>query len=56
MRLWKPAPNKVLESDDFVIRCVSKQTWTGLAIKDFGAPEGLGKKTFHFSCQGRKKQ
>ncbi|XDV26262.1 hypothetical protein PO909_030020 [Leuciscus waleckii] len=41
VQLWKPAPNTVLENDDFVIRCVSNQTWTGLAIKDFGAPEGL---------------
>ncbi|CAM4574692.1 unnamed protein product [Leuciscus chuanchicus] len=39
VQLWKPAPNTVLENDDFVIRCVSNQTWTGLAIKDFGAPE-----------------
>ncbi|CAM4574700.1 unnamed protein product [Leuciscus chuanchicus] len=42
VQLWRPAPKKMVEADSFVIRCVSEQTWTGLAIKDFGPPEGLG--------------
>lgn len=55
-RLWKPAPKRTIETDEVIIRCVSEQTWTGLAIKDFGAEQGLGKKTLcnnvnvHFSC------
>ena len=54
VQLWRPAPKKMVEDDSLLIRRVSEQTWTGLAIKDFGPPEGLGKKTFHFS--GQKKQ
>ncbi|KAK2907361.1 hypothetical protein Q8A67_006346 [Cirrhinus molitorella] len=41
-RLWKPAPTGTIETDEVIIKCVSEQTWTGLAIKDFGAEEGLG--------------
>ncbi|XP_051741310.1 uncharacterized protein LOC127507920 isoform X2 [Ctenopharyngodon idella] len=41
-RLWKPAPKRTIETDEVIIRCVSEQTWTGLAIKDFGAEQGLG--------------
>lgn len=42
-RLWKPAPSGTVETNEVIIKCVSEQTWTGLAIKDFGAEEGLGK-------------
>ncbi|KAL0185435.1 hypothetical protein M9458_021132, partial [Cirrhinus mrigala] len=41
-RLWKPAPTGTIETDEVIIKCVSEQTWTGLAIKDFGDEEGLG--------------
>ncbi len=53
-RLWKPAPTGSIEADEVIIKCVSEQTWTGLAVKDFGAKEGLGKKPFNFLCKGRK--
>lgn len=42
-RLWKPAPSGTVETNEVIIKCVSEQTWTGLAIKDFGVEEGLGK-------------
>ncbi|XP_052003458.1 N-lysine methyltransferase KMT5A-like [Xyrauchen texanus] len=42
MLLWKPAPKQKVEEDGFVIQCVSQQNWMGLAIKDFGAEQGLG--------------
>jgi len=51
---WRPAPKQKVEEDSFVIQCVSQQTWTGLAIKDFGAEQGLAKKTLHLSCKGRR--
>lgn len=41
-QLWKPAPKCSIETDDFLIKCVSEQNWTGLAIKDFGAEQGQG--------------
>ncbi|KAG1927300.1 hypothetical protein F2P79_024363 [Pimephales promelas] len=41
VQLWRPAPKKMVEGDSLVIRRVSEQTWTGLAIKDFGPPEGV---------------
>lgn len=40
--LWKPAPKVTIESDEIIINNVSQQTWTGLAIKDFGPKQGLG--------------
>ncbi|KAL0152224.1 hypothetical protein M9458_051947, partial [Cirrhinus mrigala] len=40
--VWKPAPTGTIEADEVIIKCVSEQGWTGLAIKDFGAEEGLG--------------
>ncbi|KAI7796801.1 hypothetical protein IRJ41_006715 [Triplophysa rosa] len=40
--LWKPAPKRTIETDTFIIRCVSEQVWPGLAIKDFGAEQGHG--------------
>lgn len=46
VRLWKPPTKQMVETDPYVGRCVSEQTWTGLALKDFGPPKGLGKKTF----------
>lgn len=45
-RLWKPASTDTIEADELIIKCVFEQAWTGLAIKDFGAEEGLGKKPF----------
>ncbi|XP_039539028.1 N-lysine methyltransferase KMT5A-like [Pimephales promelas] len=39
---WRPAPKQKVEEDRFVIQCVSQQTWTGLAIKDFGAEQEQG--------------
>ncbi|KAG1927358.1 hypothetical protein F2P79_024296 [Pimephales promelas] len=41
-RQWRPAPKKKVEEDEFIIRCVTEQTWTGLVIKNFGAEQGLG--------------
>uniref|UniRef100_A0A8C1S358 Si:dkey-23a23.2 n=1 Tax=Cyprinus carpio TaxID=7962 RepID=A0A8C1S358_CYPCA len=41
-RLWKPASTDTIEADELIIKCVFEQAWTGLAIKDFGAEEGLG--------------
>ncbi|KAL1277210.1 hypothetical protein QQF64_023883 [Cirrhinus molitorella] len=41
-RLWKPAPTDTIEADEVIKKCVSEQGWTGLAVKDFGAEEGLG--------------
>ncbi|XP_077083203.1 uncharacterized protein LOC143736351 [Siphateles boraxobius] len=41
-RLWTPPSKGAVEDDKFIIRCVSEQTWSGLAIKDFGAKQGLG--------------
>ncbi|CAM4533146.1 unnamed protein product [Leuciscus chuanchicus] len=42
-RLWKPSPsNLAIESDEAIMKCLSEQTWTGLAIKDFGAKQGRG--------------
>ncbi|KAL0153860.1 hypothetical protein M9458_050842, partial [Cirrhinus mrigala] len=42
VRMWKPASKVIVETDDIIIKNVSQQTWTGLAIKDFGPPQGLG--------------
>lgn len=52
-RQWRPAPKKKVEEDEFIIRCVTEQTWTGLVIKNFGPEQGLGKTTFHLSSKGR---
>ncbi|KAK7172408.1 hypothetical protein R3I93_004667 [Phoxinus phoxinus] len=40
--LWTPPSKAAVEEDRFILRCVSKQTWSGLVIKDFGAKQGLG--------------
>lgn len=40
--LWKPAPPHSIEADQVIIKCVSEQAWTGLAVKDFGDEHGLG--------------
>lgn len=55
-RLWTPPSKADVEDDKFILRCVSEQNWSGMAIKDFGDERGFGKKTFHLSCKGRKKQ
>ncbi|KAA0720553.1 hypothetical protein E1301_Tti019683 [Triplophysa tibetana] len=41
-RMWKPAPKVTIENDRLLIKCVSEQTWPGLAIKDFGPEQGQG--------------
>ncbi|XP_052386024.1 uncharacterized protein LOC127933243 [Carassius gibelio] len=41
-RLWKPAPKLLIETDQTIMKCVSQQTWKGIAIKDFGPQLGLG--------------
>ncbi len=41
-RLWKPATMVVIKTDEIIIKNISQQTWKGLAIKDFGPPQGLG--------------
>ncbi|XP_051949110.1 uncharacterized protein si:dkey-23a23.2 isoform X2 [Xyrauchen texanus] len=41
-RLWTPPSKGAVEDDKFILRCVSEQNWSGLAIKDFGAKQGLG--------------
>nr|XP_055049489.1 uncharacterized protein LOC129434954 [Misgurnus anguillicaudatus] len=41
-RLWVPPSKVAVEDDKFILSCVSQQTWSGLAIKDFGAKQGLG--------------
>ncbi|XP_056123945.1 uncharacterized protein LOC130102073 [Rhinichthys klamathensis goyatoka] len=40
--MWKPASKQKVETDPYVHHCVAEQAWTGLAIKDFGPPKGLG--------------
>ncbi len=55
VQLWKPANKITVETDPLIISCVSEQTWTGLAIKDFGPGQGLGEKTFNLSCQAVRK-
>lgn len=52
--IWKPAPKLIIATDTLIFKFVSKQTWTGLVIKDFGAEKVLGKKSFRMSCKGVK--
>ncbi|CAM4575487.1 unnamed protein product [Leuciscus chuanchicus] len=40
-RLWTPPSKGAVEDDKFILRCVSEQTWSGLAIKDFGSKQGV---------------
>ncbi len=47
VRMWKPASKTTIETDESLIKCVSEQTWKGLAIKDFGPEQGLGLTIFH---------
>ncbi|KAK7152442.1 hypothetical protein R3I93_010609 [Phoxinus phoxinus] len=42
VRLWRPAPPDSIEANQVIIKCVSEQAWTGLAVKDFGDEHGLG--------------
>uniref|UniRef100_A0A8D3CLM9 SET domain-containing protein n=2 Tax=Scophthalmus maximus TaxID=52904 RepID=A0A8D3CLM9_SCOMX len=39
---WKPAKRVQMESDAGIISSVTKQSWLGLAIKDFGGSKGQG--------------
>ncbi|XDV52136.1 hypothetical protein PO909_020899 [Leuciscus waleckii] len=44
-KLWRSSSKQRVETDPFIQiirRCVAEQTWTGLAIKDFGPPKGFG--------------
>ncbi|XP_039521563.1 uncharacterized protein LOC120474974 [Pimephales promelas] len=41
-RLWTPPSKAAVEDDKFIIRCVSEQNWSGMAIKDFGDERGFG--------------
>lgn len=56
LELWKPAPKLTIETDPVFIRCVSEQSWSGLAVKDFGPEQGLGESTFHLTCKARKRR
>ncbi|XP_017210951.2 uncharacterized protein si:dkey-23a23.2 [Danio rerio] len=40
--LWKPALKVTIEKDEIIIKSVSQQSWSGLAIKDFGPVRGQG--------------
>ncbi|XP_073701792.1 uncharacterized protein [Garra rufa] len=51
-RLWKPASTGTIETDEVIIKCVSEQGWTGLAIKDFGDEDGLGVVATRPFCKG----
>ncbi|XP_036376492.1 uncharacterized protein LOC118772334 [Megalops cyprinoides] len=41
LQMWKPAPKLTIESDEVILKSVSRQKWKGLAIKDF-VEKGLG--------------
>ncbi|XP_056310459.1 uncharacterized protein si:dkey-23a23.2 isoform X2 [Danio aesculapii] len=40
--LWKPPPKVTIETDEFIIKSVSEQSWSGLTLKDFGPVRGQG--------------
>ncbi|XDV33061.1 hypothetical protein PO909_003637 [Leuciscus waleckii] len=38
---WKPPSRSRVETNPLIIRHVTEQSWTGIAIKDFGPPKGV---------------
>lgn len=38
---WRPLSRAQAESDPAVIRGVTRQKWSGLAVKDFGGQKGI---------------
>ena len=39
---WRPANKTQVERDPRIIRMVTRQKWSGLAIRDFGGNKGHG--------------
>lgn len=46
---WKPAAKLTLETDPLFILCLSEQSRTSLAVKDFGPEQGLGENTLNLT-------